>query len=78
MVEVYYDELKTNTMTMNKSFPVLSLLGEIGGFLGLLLGASLLTLCELIDFLIMKSRMTANKKPKGPGTHQIKVAPKVY
>ena len=37
------------------AFTFLSLLGEIGGFLGLLLGASVLAVCELIDFLVVNS-----------------------
>ncbi len=35
------------------AFESLSLLGEIGGFLGLLLGASVLTVCEFVDFVAM-------------------------
>ena len=30
------------------------LLGDIGGFMGLLLGASIMTVCELLDYLGMK------------------------
>ena len=35
------------------AFEFLSLLSEIGGFLGLLLGASVLTVCELVDYLTL-------------------------
>ncbi len=41
-------------MQQHEAFAFLSLLGEIGGFLGLQLGASILTLCEIIDFLIVR------------------------
>ena len=35
------------------AFEFLSLLSEVGGFLGLLLGASVLTVCEIFDFIIV-------------------------
>ena len=44
------------------AFAFLSLLGEIGGFLGLLLGASVLTVCELVDFILVNSIMACNGK----------------
>ena len=43
------------------AFEFLSLLSEIGGFLGLLFGASVLTVCELIDFVTLA---TINKFKK--------------
>ncbi len=49
----------------NVAFEFISLLGEIGGFLGLLLGASVLTVCEIIDFfgslLLRKLSKNENK-----------------
>ena len=35
------------------AFEFLSLLSEIGGFLGLLLGASVLTVFELVDYVAL-------------------------
>ena len=35
------------------AFALLSLVGEIGGFLGLLLGASVLTVCEVVDYVLL-------------------------
>ena len=43
-----YEEIEEN-----KAFEFLSLLSEIGGFLGLLLGASVLTVCELVDYITL-------------------------
>ncbi len=40
-------------MEQNKAFEFLSLLSEVGGFMGLLLGASVLTVCEMVDFVIV-------------------------
>jgi len=39
------------------------LFSEVGGFLGLLLGASILTMCELIDYLLLLlgKKMQKNK-----------------
>ena len=41
-------------MADQEAFGLLSLLGEVGGFLGLLLGASVITLCELLDYILLK------------------------
>ena len=54
------------------AFEFLSLLSEIGGFLGLLLGASVLTVFELIDFVALatinkfkRKQMTVNLYAQG-------------
>ena len=52
-VDIFYQELSYEEIEQNIAFEFLSLLGEIGGFLGLLLGASVLTVCELIDYLVL-------------------------
>ena len=52
-VDIFYEELSYEEITQNIAFEFLSLLSEIGGFLGLLLGASVLTVCELIDFVAL-------------------------
>ena len=52
------------------AFEFLGLLSEVGGFLGLLLGASVLTVCEIIDFIFVttglycSSRKTKTKSQK--------------
>ena len=50
-VDIFYQELSYEEIEQNIAFEFLSLLSEIGGFLGLLLGASILTVCELVDYL---------------------------
>ena len=52
-MDIFYQELSYEEVQQNVAFAFLSLLGEIGGFLGLLLGASVLTVCELLDFVAM-------------------------
>jgi len=50
-MDVYYGDLSQNTVVTHVGFDASSLLSEIGSMMGLLLGASLLTACELIDYL---------------------------
>ena len=40
-------------IAQQEAFGLLSLLGEVGGFLGLLLGASVITVCELLDYILL-------------------------
>ena len=52
-VDLYYEALQYEIVEEQKAFVPSSLFAEVGGFLGLLLGASVMTLCELIDYLIL-------------------------
>ena len=52
-MDIFYQELSYEHVKQNVAFGFISLLSEIGGFMGLLLGASTLTVCELLDFLIL-------------------------
>ena len=52
-MDIFYEELSYEEIEENKAFEFLSLLSEIGGFLGLLLGASVLTVCELVDYITL-------------------------
>ena len=65
-VEIYYKELAYKYRKQQKAFEFLSLLSEIGGFMGLLLGASVLTLFELFDFLILSAYIRFSQKNKDP------------
>jgi hypothetical protein len=51
-VDVFYKELMWTSIEQQPSFVLLSLLSEVGGFMGLLLGASLLSFFELLDFIL--------------------------
>ena len=53
-VDIFYQELSYEEIEQNISFEFLSLLSEVGGFLGLLLGASVLTVFELVDYISLK------------------------
>ena len=52
-MDIFYQELSYEEIEENKAFEFLSLLSEIGGFLGLLFGASVLTVCELVDYIAL-------------------------
>ena len=55
------------------AFGFISLLSEVGGFLGLLLGASVLTVCELVDFLTLVA-MSKCKAQRSVNTINVKSA----
>ena len=52
-VDIFYKDLSYERVEQQPSFPFLSLLSEVGGFMGLLLGASILTVCELLDYIVL-------------------------
>ena len=52
-VDIFYQELSYEQLQENIAFDFPSLLSEIGGFLALLLGASALTVCEILDFVLI-------------------------
>ena len=68
MIDVFYKSLSYVDITVNNAFPFISLLSEFGGFMGLLLGASCMTLCEIFDYIIIwtLSRLFKNKTKANP------------
>ena len=52
-VNLYYEDLQYEEVAEQKAFVLGSLFSEFGGSLGLLLGASVLTMCELIDYMLL-------------------------
>ena len=54
-ITVYIDfkEFAYTEITQNKEYPADSLFGEVGGQLGLFLGASLMTVVEMLDFILV-------------------------
>ena len=52
-LDVFYKELSYEEVEQQIAFDLLNLFSEIGGLLGLLLGSSVLTVCELVDFIAM-------------------------
>ena len=52
-MDIFYKDLGYSRVEQQATFPFLSLLSEVGGFMGLLLGASVLTVCELVDYIVL-------------------------
>ena len=69
-MDIFYQELSYEEIEQNVAFEFLSLLSEIGGFLGLLLGASVLTVCELIDFVALAAINKLKRKSSRVHTHR--------
>ena len=63
-VDIFYQELSYEEIEQNIAFEFLSLLSEIGGFLGLLLGASVLTVFELLDYISLSCLANCREKEK--------------
>ena len=63
-LDIFYQEISYEEIEQNIAFEFLSFLSEIGGFLGLLLGASVLTVCELVDYISLPflNKLNAQKK----------------
>ena len=52
-LDIFYQDMSYIVMANQEAFGLLSLLGEVGGFLGLQLGASVITVCELLDYVLL-------------------------
>ena len=53
-MDLFFQEIKYIQVTQRPAFEILSLFSEVGGFLGLLLGASVMTVCEFLDYVSLK------------------------
>lgn len=53
-IDVFYKEMTFERITQHEKFKFLSFISEIGGFMGLLLGASLITILEFIEYFTLK------------------------
>ena len=51
-VDIHYQELSYEVVEEQPAFKTLSLMSEFGGLLGLMLGASVITVCELLEFTV--------------------------
>lgn len=60
--EVFFTSLQTTVISQNPSTSLLDLISSLGGTLGIFLGASLLSLCEIIEFFIAASRIMAQRR----------------
>ncbi|XP_070800512.1 acid-sensing ion channel 3 [Pituophis catenifer annectens] len=51
VLDIFFEALNYETIEQKKAYEVASLLGDIGGQMGLFIGASLLTILEIFDYL---------------------------
>ena len=63
-IDIFYQEISYQQIEQNIAFEFLSFLSEIGGFLRLLLGASVLTVCKLVNYISLTflNKLNAQKK----------------
>lgn len=67
-VDIFYKQLSFEKVTQQKAFEFLSLLSEVGGFMGLLLGASVLTVCELFDHIVISAKRSCRSETEKPSS----------
>ncbi|CAH1240963.1 ASIC1 [Branchiostoma lanceolatum] len=63
VLNVFFEALNYETIEQQKAYEVASLLGDIGGQMGLFIGASILTILELFDYLyeVLKDKCTERR-----------------
>ncbi|XP_078541904.1 acid-sensing ion channel 1C-like isoform X2 [Lissotriton helveticus] len=70
VLDIFFEALNYETIEQKKAYEVAGLLGDIGGQMGLFIGASLLTILEIFDYLyeVFKDKVlkyiTGKKMPK--------------
>ncbi|XP_015217554.1 acid-sensing ion channel 2 isoform X1 [Lepisosteus oculatus] len=59
VLDVFFEALNYETIEQKKAYEVAGLLGDIGGQMGLFIGASILTILELFDYLyeVLRDRL---------------------
>ncbi|ESP02498.1 hypothetical protein LOTGIDRAFT_138301, partial [Lottia gigantea] len=66
VVNLYYKELNYEQITQQRAYDIIALLCDIGGSMGLFIGASVMTMFEVIDLLsnsLATRMLTVNKTP---------------
>ncbi|XP_070553747.1 acid-sensing ion channel 5-like [Ptychodera flava] len=63
-LDIYYDEINYEELKQTEAMTPSALVSDIGGQLGFFLGASIITLCEFIEYLIMKCHGACRTKSK--------------
>ncbi|XP_075436558.1 acid-sensing ion channel 3-like isoform X1 [Ascaphus truei] len=51
VLDIFFEALNYETIEQKKAYEVAGLLGDIGGQMGLFIGASILTILEIFDYL---------------------------
>jgi len=53
ILQIFFSELKYTYIEDQEAYTLLALMCDIGGAMGLILGGTMLTVCELTDFLVV-------------------------
>ncbi|XP_027696768.1 acid-sensing ion channel 3 [Vombatus ursinus] len=74
VLDIFFEALNYETVEQKKAYEVADLLGDIGGQMGLFVGASLLTILEILDYLFevfqdrvlgyFQNRRRSQKRPR--------------
>ncbi|XP_072900743.1 acid-sensing ion channel 4-A-like [Hemitrygon akajei] len=66
VLDIYFEALNYETIEQKKAYDVAGLLGDIGGHMGLFIGASILTILEIIDYLyeLLRIRLQRVLRPQ--------------
>ncbi|XP_045885467.1 acid-sensing ion channel 1B isoform X1 [Micropterus dolomieu] len=69
VLDIYFEALNYETIEQKKAYELAGLLGDIGGQMGLFIGASILTILELFDYLyeVLKYKLCRCVKKKHKG-----------
>ncbi|ELT96394.1 hypothetical protein CAPTEDRAFT_188177 [Capitella teleta] len=63
-LDIFYSELKYSRMEQIKDYNIATLFSEIGGYMGLLLGGSCITLIEFLDLFLYNCFRKATRKKR--------------
>ncbi|XP_012685770.1 acid-sensing ion channel 4-A [Clupea harengus] len=65
VLDIFFEALNYETIEQKKAYDVAGLLGDIGGQMGLFIGASILTVLEILDYIyeVTKHRLQRLVKP---------------
>ncbi|XP_066544484.1 acid-sensing ion channel 4-A isoform X1 [Amia ocellicauda] len=66
VLDIFFEALNYETIEQKKAYDVTGLLSDIGGQMGLFIGASILTILEILDYIyeVMKDRLQRLMKPQ--------------
>ncbi|XP_035682884.1 acid-sensing ion channel 5-like [Branchiostoma floridae] len=73
LLDIYYQQLNLQTVQQRRAISTNALLGDLGGQLGLFLGASVITIIEFLEFLLKKGTSCCCKnrvKTLNPNTEE--------
>ncbi|XP_028249471.1 acid-sensing ion channel 4-A [Parambassis ranga] len=66
VLDIFFEALNYETIEQKKAYDVAGLLGDIGGQMGLFIGASILTVLEILDYIyeLIKHRLQRMLRPQ--------------